>query len=303
MSLWFVLMTLLPPSGSCQPIHADQITGEDLARALPAFTRVPPDTMIANSPVPGSQRLFGWPELQRIARQFSVDLPPKSKACFEWQMRALTADAVRAAIRATLHSDARVEVLAISKGKVPEGQLVFPLSGLSASTNVDSLTPVSWRGEVIYDSSHKFTVWARVRMAATMTRVVSRDLLLPGQTVSAAQVALEPFEDFPLRANLARSLDEVIGHTLLRAIKPGTPVMRADLAEPLQVRRGESVLVTAVAGGAQLRMEAVAENSGKQGDMISLRNPRSGKTFRARVEGPDQALVVAGPIAVLTGVQ
>ncbi|HMD50610.1 MAG TPA: flagellar basal body P-ring formation chaperone FlgA [Bryobacteraceae bacterium] len=296
-------MTLLPPSGSCQAIHSDQITGEDLGRALPAFGRIPHDAMIANAPPPEGQRIFAWPELQRIGRQFGVELPSKSRICFEWQMRPVGPDDVRAAMRESLQSqNVRIDVLAIGKSKAPEGKLVFPLSGLSASTNVDATTPVSWRGEVIYDSSHRFTVWARVRLAATMTRVVAKELLLPGQTVTAPQIALETVDDFPLRGNLTRSLEQVIGHAPLRAIKPGAPVMRADLAEPLQVRRGESVLVTAVSGGAQLRMEAVAENSGKQGEMISLRNPRSGRSFRARIEGKDQALVIAGPVAVLTGV-
>jgi flagella basal body P-ring formation protein FlgA len=302
MNAWLVLMTLLPPPGSCQAIHSDQITGEDLARAMPAFTRIPRDAAIANSPAPESQRIFAWPELQRIGRQYGVELPAKSRICFEWQMRPLSADDVRAAIRESLGGgNTRVEVLAISKSKTPEGKLVFPLSGLSASTNVDSTTPVSWRGEVIYDSSHRFTVWARVRLAATMTRVVAKELLLPGQTVDASQVEVQTVDDFPLRNNTTHRLDEVLGHAPLRAIKPGAWVLRADLAEPLQIRRGESVLVTAVSGGAQLRMEAVAENSGKQGEMISLRNPRSGKSFRARVEGKDQAFVIAGPVAVLTG--
>jgi flagella basal body P-ring formation protein FlgA len=244
------------------------------------------------------------PELQRIAKQYAVDLPAKSTACFAWQMRAISAVDVTAAIRESFPAEnVRVEVLAIGKASAPEGKLVFPLSGLSASANVDAMMPVSWRGEVVYDGSHKFTVWARVRLAATITRVTARELLLPGQTVSASQIALETLEGFPVRNNAARSLDEVIGHSPLRAIKPGTPVLRADLVEPLQVRRGESVLVTAVSGAAQLRMEAIAENSGKQGEVITLRNPTSGKSFRARIEGHDQALVIAGPVAVLAGAQ
>jgi len=300
---WFVLMTLLPPSGACLAIHSDQITGEDLGRALPAIARIPHDAIIANAPAPESERIFAWPELQRIGRQYGVELPVRTRVCFEWKMRSLSADDVRAAIRESLQGqDARIEVLAISKSKAPEGKLVFPLSGLSASTNMDATTPVSWRGEVVYDSSHRFTVWARVRLATATTRVVAKELLLPGETVDASQVEIQTVDDFPLRNNITHRLDEVIGHAPLRALKPGMPVLRTDLVEPLQIRRGESVLVTAVSGAAQLRMEAVAENSGKQGDMISLRNPRSGRSFRARVEGKDQALVIAGPVAVLTEV-
>jgi flagella basal body P-ring formation protein FlgA len=304
MSAWLVFLSLLPAPGSCQAIHADQITGEDLARALPAFSHIPRDTAIGNAPAPGSQRVFAWPELQRIGRPYGVDLPTRTKACFEWEMRTIDAGDVRDAIRESLHNDnARVDVLAIGKGLAPQGKLAFPLSGLSASTNVDPTTPVTWRGEVLYGSAHQFAVWVRVRVVVSVTRVVAQDLLLPGQVVTADRVKLETVDGFPLRNGLARSLGTVIGKAPLRAIREGSPIFDADLAQPIQVKRGESVLVTAVSGGAQLKMEAVAEGSGKQGDVISLRNPRSGKTFRARIEGHDQALVVAGPVAILSGVQ
>jgi flagellar basal body P-ring formation protein FlgA len=309
MNVWLVLMTLLPSSDSCRAIRSDQIVGEDLAAALPVFSRIPRDAVIANSAAPGGRRILAWPELKRIGKQYGVEAPENSRACFEWQTRPLAEDDVRSAIRETLQSqdvsskDARIEILAMSQARTPQGKLVFPLSGLSASTNVDAATPVTWRGEVIYNSSHKFAVWARVRISASLTRVVARELLLPGEPVTADRVKLETWDDFPLRNNLARSLDDVVGRAPLRAIRPGAAVLRSDLCAPLQVRRGESVLVTAVSGAAQLKIEAVAENSGKQGDTISLRNPRSGKIFRARVEGRDQALVIAGPIAMLWGIQ
>jgi flagella basal body P-ring formation protein FlgA len=63
------------------------------------------------------------------------------------------------------------------------------------------------------------------------------------------------------------------------------------------VQRGETVQVTAISGRAQLSMEAIAQNSGRQGDMISLKNERSGRTFMARIEGKDRAIVVIGPLA------
>jgi flagella basal body P-ring formation protein FlgA len=304
MSAWLlVLSTLLNPS-RCETVAGDQITGQDLARALPAFSAVPGDAVIGFSPVPGSRRVFAFPELARIGKKYGVQAPADSTACFEWKMQPLTEDAVRAAIRETVKTpDARIEILAISKAEIPEGKLAFPLSGLSAATNVDPATPVTWRGEVLFHSAHKFTMWARVRIIANMARVVPKQLLLPGRPVSAQQVSIEMRDDFPLRSDLARSLEEVVGRTPLHAIRPGAPVLRTDLREPFQVQRGDTVFVTAICGGAELQLEAVAENPGKQGDVISLKNPRTGRMFRARVEGKDQALVMAGPFAMLTEVQ
>jgi flagella basal body P-ring formation protein FlgA len=75
----------------------------------------------------------------------------------------------------------------------------------------------------------------------------------------------------------------------------GLPLFRSDLIEPLQVQRGDMVDVTAISGSAQLHLPALAETPGRQGDMISLKNPHSGKIFRARVEGKDRALVMTWP--------
>jgi hypothetical protein len=37
--------------------------------------------------------------------------------------------------------------------------------------------------------------------------------------------------------------------------------------------------------------------------MISLKNERSGRTFMARIEGKDRAIVVIGPLATSTSIQ
>ena len=304
MNVWFLFFALLPQPQACEAIQADQIVGEDLSRAMPAFSRIPGDAVIENSPAPGTRRVFAPAELLRIGKRYGIDAPANTSICFEWKMRTLAEEDVRDAIRASLPSSpVRIEVLSISKTQAPEGKLVFPLSGLSASTNVDPATPVTWRGEVVIHSARRFTVWARVRLSASMPRLVAKTLLLPGQPVTADQIQVETMDGFPLRNDLVRNIDDAVGRTPLRAIRPGAPILRADLREPFQVQRGESVQVTAIAGAARLRTEAVAENSGRAGDTISLRNPRSGKSFRARIEGRDQAVVIAGPFAALSGVQ
>src|ERR1700693_1689181 len=299
MSVWFFLLSMLARSGPCEMINADQISGADLARALPAFSSIPRDAVLGYSPAPGGRRVFTFPELEGIAKKYSIIAPKDSKACFEWALQPLNEDAVRAAIRESLQApEARVEVLTMSKAQAPRGKLVFPLTGLSASTGIDPSTPVTWRGEVSYRSSHKFAVWARVRVSATMTRVVATEMILPGHAVLAKQGRLETYDDFPLRSDIARNLEEVIGRVPRRAIRAELPVFRTDLAEPYQVQRGEMVQVTAIAGAAELTMEALAQNSGRQGDTIYLKNQRSGKIFLARIEGKDKALVVVSPLVM-----
>jgi flagella basal body P-ring formation protein FlgA len=298
MNVWLLFFSMITHSGPCEMIANDHILGEDLAKALPGFLhKIPGDAVIGYSPAPGARRDFGSVELQRIGAPYGVAVAEDMKACFEWRLQPLTDDVVRAAIRDSLQSpDARVDVLAISRDQAPAGIVSFPISGLLASTLTGPDTPVTWRGEVLYHGSRKFSVWARVKLSATMTRVVATQLILPGQNVAPDQVRIETYDDFPLRNDIARNLEEVVGRMPRRAIRVGLPVFRSDLIEPLLVQRGDLVEVTAISGAAELHLPAVAETAGRQGDTISLKNPRSGKIFRARIEGKDQALVVAWPV-------
>jgi flagella basal body P-ring formation protein FlgA len=299
MTVWLLFFNMLThSSGLCETIANDRIVGEDLAKALPGFSnKIPGDAVIGFSPTPGARRIFKSLELQRIGAPYGVTVAPDAEACFEWSLQQLTDDVVRASIRQSLQMpDARVDVLSVSRSAAPAGKVVFPISGLLASTLSGPDTAVTWRGEVLYHGSRTFSIWARVKISSTMTRVVATELILPGQTVGTKQVRVETYDDFPLRNDIARNLDEVIGRMPRRAIRMGLPVFRLDLIEPFQVLRGELVDVTAIAGAAQLHMPALAEMQGRQGDMISLKNPRTGKIFRARIEGKDKALVMPWPV-------
>jgi flagella basal body P-ring formation protein FlgA len=292
MTPWLVLMTMLGRP-TCEFVSGDQIFAANLARALPVFSAMPQDTVIGYSPAPGTRRVLQLPELKRIGAQYGIQVPASSQACFEWKMQPITQDAARAAIRESLEApEARVEILAMSNAPTPAGHLFFPQSGLSAATNTDPSTPVTWKGYVQYGSPRRFSVWARVRMSETAPRVVATESLVAGKPITRTQVRLEVHDDFPLRNDTARSLEEVIDRIPRRAVRAGSSVLRTDLAEAFQVERGDTVEVTALSGSAQLELEAQAETSGRQGDVISLRNPRSGKLFRARIEGKGRAIVM-----------
>ncbi len=297
-----LLGMLLTPA--CQDIGGERILGADLARALPAFAGIPRDAVIGFSPAPGAPRVLGSSELARIGKRYGISAPADARACFEWKLAPLTDDQVRSAMRRALDAlQACVDVLAVSKSRVPEGKVEFPLSGLSVSNAIDPATPVVWHGYVLYGKARRFAVWARVRVTSTTTRVVALETLIPGHAVEQRQVRLETYDEFPLHSEVARHLEDVVGRVPLRGIRAGLPVFRTDLVDPLQVQRGELVKVTAISGAAQVELEAIAGGSGRQGDMITVSNPRSGKTFLARIEGHGRAVVIASRPALPMRVQ
>jgi flagella basal body P-ring formation protein FlgA len=304
MSTWIFFLTMLTNRGSCQFVNNDQILAADLAKTVPSFGAVPKDAIIGYSPAPGSRRVIQFDELKRIGARYNITIPAEAGACFEWKLRPVEREAAEAAMRDSMHApDARIEFLEISKGLAPEGKLEFPVSGLTASTGIDASTPVMWRGYVHYARNHRYSVWARVRVSVTSKRVLAAQQIAPGEPLQDYQVRLETYDDFPLRNDIARNLQEVVGRIPRRTIREGLPVLRTDLAEPFQVQRGELVAVTAIAGAAQLGLDAIAEGSGRQGDVISLKNPVSGKKFRARIEGKGKAMLVVGGGSQLSRVQ
>jgi hypothetical protein len=64
------------------------------------------------------------------------------------------------------------------------------------------------------------------------------------------------------------------------------------LTPPLAIHRGETVRGDVASGFARLHFEAVAESDAHEGDFVALKNPLSGKTFRAKVGAGGKVSVV-----------
>jgi len=289
---WIVLaMQLQPPA--CTPIASENIVAGDLARAIPEFSRAPADADIGYAPSPGSRRVFRIDELRRLATRFQVELGGKREACFEWPLAPLSREQAIAAMRLSLNlPEARVEVIELSKRVTPRGEVIFPVTSLIPPANRHTGTAL-WRGYVLYGGERRFDVWARVKISAPMSHVVVVTPIPAGRPIGAAEVKLEMVDDFPLSNDAARNLDEVVGWVPKFGFAAGHAVLRSDVSEAIVIKTGDLVDVFVKSGNAHLKLQALAESSGHRGDMIALRNPKSGKTFRAKVEAEDKALVIS----------
>ncbi len=290
---WLLLAMSMQPT--CTTIDGELILASDLARAIPEFAAAPPDKVVGYAPVPGSRRVIRIDELKRFARQLDVPVNPNREACFEWELAPVSRPDMAAVMRASLEApDARIEILQISRSVTPRGTYVFPRAGLSRSS-----TDTLWRGYVAYGKGRRFDIWARVKIAMPLTRVVAVTTIKAGDAIGASQVRVETFEGFPGADAAARNLDEVMGRVARGMISAGRPVLLSQLSAPLDVKAGESVDVEVTSGRARLSLEGRAENSGRDGDTISVRNPKSGKAFRARVEGKGKVVVMVPSMAAV----
>lgn len=87
-------------------------------------------------------------------------------------------------------------------------------------------------------------------------------------------------------------LESLLRHEYSRDIRPGKPLIWADLVQRSLVRKNAVVEVSAVNGLLAITMRAVAREDGSQGDLILLRNIDSAREFSARVIGENRVEVI-----------
>ena len=207
----------------------------------------------------------------------------------------MTREQVTDAMRRGLElPEAQFEIVRLPTTPVPPGEFVFSKSGLSSNALAEPQTSLLWRGYVRYGGTHKFELWAEVKISALLPRIVATTKLPAGNAIPAGALRVETLIDSPLRTDLARTLADVVGHIPRSDITSGTAIRQGTLSQPLDITRGDMVEVQAINGGAVIVTDALAEASGRRGDAILLRNPKSGKTFKGIVEAPGKVTVRTG---------
>ena len=290
MILAFVVASVLQ-SAACHTVAAEHIYMRDLAAAAPAFARLPPEMEVGFAPAPGQTRTFHPADLQRLAAAHQLQAVFPNDICFAWQMAAPTREAILASIGKTLLGrTAQVELLEQSLAAAPAGEMVFPLSGL---TGVSEQALV-WRGYVLYAHEKRYLIWARVQIRVKENHVVPTETLKPDLVITPDQLRLAPYAGPLLREKVLTDLSLVVGMAPRRSLPAGVPLTENDIDKPREVERGDLVQVIALEGRARIEAQGIAEEGGRCGAVITVRNSTSGKKFRARIEDKDKVLVIPG---------
>ena len=282
------MMLLALLAATCFPLAGPTITAQDIAHAVPGYTPHDASVLFGYSPMPGVQRVVHPAEVQQFLKHEAYSgAMPTGNFCFERPTALLTEQAVKGAMQSVLGSEAHIEIVEISRFPAPPGAPVFSRGDLGAP-------PIAlWRGYVLYDGNKKFPVWARVKITVRVARVMAVEDLKPGTPIRPEQVALQTAEDFPGTRVTPSSIGQVTGALPRRYINAHTPVWEDSIDPPNQVSKGDRVSVMVLSGRARLLFDAEAETDGRRGEVVSLKNPESGKLFRARINGPDQASIEA----------
>jgi flagella basal body P-ring formation protein FlgA len=294
------LSVLLPaPFASCHALTAERIYGRDIAAAMPALTGLPPDLAVGYAPAPGMERVFRPAELRQLARAQHLMAPAvMDNICFGWPLAVIPPAQMQQSMEKTLTGrNPQVEIVEQSLAPAPPGELVFPLAGLSAVSD----KPAIWKGYVLYAGNRRFSTWAQVRVTIREAHLVTTTALPTGETVTLAELRTELYEGAPLRQQALFDPSQMAG-MVTRWNIPAGAVLVAEMFEVRKdVERGDLVTVLVVNGAAHIETQGIAGQAGRRGDVIVVRNPKTGSLYRARVQEKGTVLVVAGGPAGLVG--
>jgi flagella basal body P-ring formation protein FlgA len=279
---------------ACVPITGNRILGRDLALADPQFSALPSSLTLGYAPSPGMKQTYTAAELLRLAGANGIQLQHPVGICFELPMLQVREEDAVAAMRRSLPPEAELKILDRPAADVPAGQLEFPIEGLEPP-NPSTPGRQLWRGYVKYAETRKLAYWAQVQVTVRYAVVVTNKDLASNIAINAASLGIETRTGPLSRERIASRIEDVSGRILKRPLKAGAPVPEALLTDLPAVRRGDPVKVDVESGPAHLEFDAVAENSANAGEMVELRNPSSGKTFRARLDAGSKAVVIISP--------
>ncbi len=179
-------------------------------------------------------------------------------------------------------------ITTLTRVVLPPGDLTFHVSQTVPPANFHSLMlPIEASLEDKMVSS--FWIKAEVAIRARVLRATRR---LPfGHTVGPGDVAEGLVEIADPRAHYLRSRSEAVGNLLRRTVTPGDPLTRECITPPFLIRSGETVKIRMRHGSIALAALARAEQNGKLGQVIRVRNLEFSRPVKAEVTGPGEVTI------------
>lgn len=283
----------------CFAPSGDWITGGDLAAAVPSLAALPANLKVSYAPVPGLERVFHPDELRRLALVNGLPDPKlTANVCSAWPLAPLSPEKIVGAMEKALAGRSpQIELLARNLAPAPAGEIFFPLAGLSAYSE----NAVIWKGYVLYAGTRRFETWASVRVRVKETHLTAHGAIHTGDRLSPGQWRSETYAGPALRDEILSDGANIEGLVARRDFADGAPLLAGFFEMPKAVERGDTVTVLADVGTTRIEAPGVALAAGRCGEVIAIRNPRSNRTFRARIASAGHVEVLPGASAGLVG--
>ena len=255
------------------------------------------DRILGPGPDPGGRIIVEAAQLNAIARQYNVlwrSVSRADRAVLEWPGRQLrkeeAVEAVRLAITAAgISDDVDIDLSGLIPPTVPvEGNPVTTVSQLdfdSSSGRFTAAMTVTAEGMNPIDTRISGRVETMADAPVALTRLLPDTILRPDDLrIARVRTSL-------LQNEIARSVDQIVGMQLRRPVAAGQPLRLTDLTRAPLVQRGSTVQIELSSTGLAVTGQAVALDTGAQGERIRVQNITSHAFLFAQVIGPGQVRV------------
>jgi flagella basal body P-ring formation protein FlgA len=150
---------------------------------------------------------------------------------------------------------------------------------------VDGISPGQQSFLIAAESGGKeeARLWVKADVRIFEEVVVSSQPLLANEIIRGKEVRIERRDISALNARPFYRLDEVIGQQVSRAISINETLTHRNLGSPTLTRRGSAVVLVYETAGLRVEASGTAEENGRAGELIQVKNPASGKVIRGRV--------------------
>lgn len=157
---------------------------------------------------------------------------------------------------------------------------------LHSFSNSSSNTVGSRTIGVKCQGSVEWTVYVPVKVKVIKPVVVSARPLSANQTLTARDVRLEALDIADLRHGYKESLELVIGQQLKYPLSVGMVIPTRSLKQEQVVRRGEQIVLVAMAGTMEVRMNGTALDDASVGEKVKVKNSSSKRVVEGVVHAP-----------------
>ena len=135
-----------------------------------------------------------------------------------------------------------------------------------------------------------WTLYVPVSITAMVDALFTARPLLRGEVVSAADVEIRQIPLNQLAANSLSDVDALGDLETIRPLRAGSPLTLNALRTRQMIEQGQQVVILGGGGGLQVKMEGTAMKSGSYGELIPVKNTRSGRIVEAAIQ--DEGTVV-----------
>ncbi len=301
-----MLPVLLPASELSQitlkteaKVWCEQVLLKDLviqAEDLPPEIQ---NLLIGAAPKPGRTELFGSEEIRRKLTANNIPFAAingSEQVLVRRSGREISPDAFTQEIRdyivAHIPREDRLAVEVTSSQPILEpGQLTWRLHPARGQDFIGTML-FSLEGVDPVDGRVVVQRWINVKVSREAPLAVSNRSLMKGEEVSESDVRYEWRSLTPSTLGAFSKDNPPIGRRTERNLPANQVITPAFIRREFLVQRGVTATLTARSGGVTATAPVQVLENGIEGQWVLIQNPRSSKTFRARVCGKNKLEVL-----------